>query len=99
YGQNPRIVYSDATLRLRLWNRQTQQPLANVPVEVTLGEPGSTQFVSLASFHTGAVGNGQPAIHLPDWADGSYSIHVKAQTPEQPESFRHVVWLKRSAKL
>lgn len=99
YGQSTLIADSDATLRLRLWNRQTQQPLANVPVEVSLGEPGSAQFVSLASFNTDALGNGQPAIHLPDWADGSYPIHVKAQTPGQPESFRHVVWLKRSAKL
>ncbi len=99
YGQNSLIADSDATLRVRLWNRKSKQPLANVPVEIALGEPGSTQFVSLASFNTDALGNGQPTFHLPDWADGSYPIRVVAQTPGEPESFRQIVHLKRSVKL
>jgi uncharacterized protein YfaS (alpha-2-macroglobulin family) len=99
YGQNTLMPGSNGALRIRLTDKHTQAPLAGVPVEITLGEPGTPNFTTLASFTTDTRGNGQPSFHLPDWADGSYPLRVTAQTPKQPEVLTQRVQLKRSAKL
>src|SRR5262245_2234778 len=99
YGQNSLVPGSDGALRVRLWDKKTQQPVANVPVEITLGEPGSANFVSLASFSTDANGNGQPSFRLPDWPDNSYSLRITAKTSGKPEMLTNSIQLKRTKKV
>src|SRR5260221_731518 len=47
YGQNRLMPDSDGALRVRLTDARTRAPIAGVPVDVTLGEPGSANFVTL----------------------------------------------------
>src|SRR5262249_32905567 len=98
-GQSQLMPDSAGALRVRLTNGRTHAPIAGVPVEVTLGEPGSANFVSLASFTTDALGNGQPSFRLPDWSDGTYPLQVTAKTAGTPEVLSQKVTLKRSSKL
>src|SRR5262249_43344291 len=71
----------------------------HVSGEITLGEPGTPQFIRLASFATDQHGAALPTFQLPDWADGPYTLRVTAQTPKSPETVARTVHLKRSAKV
>src|SRR5262249_14272505 len=81
FGQNTLIAGSRSALRVRLTDKFTQNPLAGVAVEVTLGEPGSANFTTLARFNTDERGSGSPEVVLPEWADCSYPLRITAQDP------------------
>jgi uncharacterized protein YfaS (alpha-2-macroglobulin family) len=96
-GQRDLLAATAASLRIRLLDRDTGRPLVNVPVTVRLKSAG--QEVELARFRSDAHGSGQPQLQLPDWADGSYELHVTADTPGGPEQVVQSVHLRRSWKL
>ncbi len=98
-GQDQLLAGADAGLRIRLSDRRTQAPLAGVPVEITLGQPGTDRFVSLAQFTTDAIGTGRVMFRIPDWDDGSYPLRVVAATDRVPEEIRQTIRLRRSSKL
>ncbi len=96
-GQNELIPGSDASLRIRLVDHRTGQPVPGTPVEVDLAdlrEP-SQKLIHLASFTTDRSGSGAPRMQLPDWADGQYELRVRASD----ERLSRTVKLQRSWQL
>jgi uncharacterized protein YfaS (alpha-2-macroglobulin family) len=98
YGQTHLLAGSPASLRVRLMNHHTGQPLAGVPVAISLrsqeGEP-----VELVSFTTDEYGSGQPRFDLPDWPADDYELSVTARTPGEPDRVTHMVRLRRPARV
>ena len=73
-GQSKLLAGSMASLRIRLVDRGA--PVAGATVDVELR--GMGENVKLASFTTNAEGTGEPRFRLPDWADGDYTLTVRA---------------------
>src|SRR5262249_24561643 len=96
-GQNRLMTGSMASLRIRLLDRPSGQPMPDVPVEVELIQPGNT--LAMASFRTNAEGTGEPRFQLPDWPDGSYTLRVVAHPGKNIEEITETVQLRRSWKL
>ncbi len=97
FGQNELIADSQASIRVRLINRQTKEPLADVPVSIVLSSDASEQrrAVTLASFQTDANGTGMPSLSMPPW-EGEYTLTCTAKTPIRAEVVARRVKLKRS---
>lgn len=94
-GQSNLLAETNASVRVRLFDRQAKTPLAGVPVTVELVAPGGDAR-PLAEFQTDASGVGQPAFAVPDVPDGSYRLRVTAQTPTKAEVIDRQVTVKRS---
>ncbi len=93
-GQTVLIPDTDASLRVVLLNRDTGQPLAEVPVEIAL-ESAADGVVKLAEFRTDEMGTGRPRFHLPDWNDGEYQLRVRATPFEEEDEIVRTVQLRR----
>jgi alpha-2-macroglobulin-like protein len=96
-GQQQLLTGAPGAVRVRLTNKKTHEPVANVPVEVEL--LGQGQVVKLASFTTDGQGTGNPRFTLPEWQDGKYRMRVRAQTDKGEEKVEHDVELTRSWRL
>ena len=96
-GQDQLVAGSEASLRVRLTDHG--EPLAGVPIEISLEQPNGGEPVSLAQFTTDANGTASPRFTLPDWADGEYRLSVVAQTPGRPERIEQPIKLRRSARV
>ncbi len=97
FGQNEWIADSEASIRVRLVNRQTNQALAGVPVTIALSNDAAEQSgeVTLASFQTDHNGTGVPSLRIPAW-DGPCTLTCTATTPAGTEVVARPVKLKRS---
>jgi uncharacterized protein YfaS (alpha-2-macroglobulin family) len=106
-GQNQLLSGSPASLRVRVLNRSTGLPLAQVPVDILLayqgrGGGGWNHGDELASFTTDTDGSGQPRFVVPDpgnWQDGDLRLRVIAHVEGKPEELLVPITLKRSWKL
>ncbi len=99
FGQSEIYSGTPASLRIRLTNRQTGQPLEDVPVKVEIRGGDPDQLVQLASFRTNANGTGKPRFRFPEWPDGEYKLAVVASPGWSSERIVRSVMLKRSWKL
>jgi uncharacterized protein YfaS (alpha-2-macroglobulin family) len=96
-GQRDLFAATTASLRVRLLDRTTNRPVANVPVTVELiGDRGRGQ--QLASFTTDAHGSGELTFRLPDWS-GNFDLCVRADTPQGEEVVTRPVRLHRAWKV
>ena len=98
-GQTEWIADSQGSLRVRLTDHHTRQPLANAPVEINLADKARKTTVQLAVFTTDALGTGQPRFRLPAWNDGSYELQVYARAGSSVETIVREVKLHRSWQL
>lgn len=97
-GQENLFADTDGSLRVRLLDQNNGQPVANVPVTISMKR--GTETVQLCSFTTDGDGSGSPSFRVPDWADGRYELHVRAKTGwTSTENIQRPVQLKRSWKL
>jgi hypothetical protein len=96
-GQNRLRSGSMASIRVRLVDRSKNAPMSGVPVDLELRGGGLS--AQLASFVTNAEGTGEPRFQLPDWADGDYTLHIKARPGKDVEEITETVQLRRSWKL
>lgn len=99
YGQRELITATRASMRIRLTDEGTGQPLAGVPVTIELRSPGGDQVVSQEEFRTDEQGTGEPRLQIPDLAEGDYQLRIVAQTPGQPEILTRSVTLRRAEKV
>ncbi|MBY0524859.1 MAG: hypothetical protein K2R98_15750 [Gemmataceae bacterium] len=99
FGQNQLYAAAHGSVRVRVMNHVTNQPMADVPVEIELRGKGSDQIARLASFTTNAQGTGQPRMELPDWPDGEYDMRIVARPGGTQEVMTQKIKLKRSWKL
>jgi alpha-2-macroglobulin-like protein len=98
FGQQALLADAPGSLRVRLINERTQQPVAGMPVNVALQNRDGT-LVQLATFQTDARGTGTPQFRVPDWADGSYTLKVVAQSSEGVEELSQPITLRREFRL
>jgi hypothetical protein len=98
-GQSKLMAGTPGSLRVRLVDQKNGQPVANVPVDLELRRRGTSESVKLTTFTTNAQGSGTPRFELPDWDDGTYDLHIVAQTKGTPEVLTQPVTLYRSWKL
>jgi hypothetical protein len=96
-GQRDLLAGAMGSLRVRLWDRDGNRPMAGVPVRVYLGNRG--HLTDLATFTTDANGTGQPRFSIPEWADGDYEIRVEAGNGDFMEIVDKPIHLRRSWKL
>jgi uncharacterized protein YfaS (alpha-2-macroglobulin family) len=97
-GQGQLLAGTNASLRVRLVDHQSQAPLAGAPVVVSLHRKDG-QSAELAQFSTDARGGGAPRFALPDWPAGSYELRVSATVGRKEEVISRTVELKRSWQL
>jgi alpha-2-macroglobulin-like protein len=76
-GQKQLLANTAGSVRIRLHDRKTGQPVAGVPVRVELRDKDK-RVQELAQFKTDALGTGQPHLQMPDWEDGAYQLCVIA---------------------
>ncbi len=94
-GQQQLLAGSHSSVRVRVVNRATQEPRANVPVKVELRGP-NVEPVKVAETTTDANGNASPRFVLPDWQDGDYQLCVIATVEDKEEALIRPIALKRS---
>lgn len=95
-GQHEWLAGSQASLRVQVLHHG--QALAAIPVTIALHDAHRNETVELARFTTDEHGTGQPRLQLPEWANGSYTLRVAAETPNNAEVARPVT-LRRLAKV
>ncbi len=95
-GQRDLLAATMSSLRIRLTNAPTRQPLAGVPVTVELKDRATDKTVRLARLDTDEEGGAQPRFELPDWKEGKYTLTITAKTPKGTEVVSQPVTLKRS---
>jgi type II secretory pathway pseudopilin PulG len=98
-GQTELMPDSNASIRVAVFNRNSDRPVEGVPVDLKLVGKKRGQTIHLASFTTDAAGSGSPRIRLPDWEDGDYELTVRAKPGFWAESTVRPVKLRRSWKL
>ena len=98
-GQTELMAGTDASLRVRLVNRETGKPIQDVPVEIALVDKERRETYQLTSFVTGDDGSASPRFQLPDWKDGDYTLYVRATPDGDEELLRRTVKLRRSWQL
>jgi uncharacterized protein YfaS (alpha-2-macroglobulin family) len=96
-GQRDLLAATNASLRVRLFDRRDGRVLRGVPVKVELRR--GREAVELAHFETDENGRGAPQLRLPDWSDGDCTLRVVARTPGGDEEITRPVRLRRSWKL
>jgi anti-sigma factor RsiW len=96
-GQRQLLAGAPGSMRVRVTNHQTRQPVPNVPVDLEL--LGQGEVVKLANFTTDGQGTGTPRFTLPDWPDGTYKMRVRAKTEGRDEKLESMIELKRSWRL
>ncbi|MBS0203879.1 MAG: DUF1559 domain-containing protein [Planctomycetes bacterium] len=87
---------TESGLRILVFNRKRQQPLADVPVTVELVAPADRAVIQLASFRTDNRGTGCPSIKLAEQIAGDYELRVSAQTPLGMEQVTQTIHITRS---
>ena len=98
-GQEQLLSGSDTSLRVTVFNQDSQTSMAGVPVDVELARPATNEFVHLATFQTDENGTGSPRFRLPDWKDGSCQLNVSARLGFSREVISRTVTLHRSWQL
>ena len=98
-GQNELLAGSGASLRVAVFDRTTQRPIAGVPVQIALYSPSSREQVELASLTTDDRGAVTPRFDLPDWEDGRYELRVTARPDNAEEKLSQPIQLRREWRL
>jgi uncharacterized protein YfaS (alpha-2-macroglobulin family) len=98
YGQNQLYAAANGSVRVRVVNQKTGEPVAGAPVAIELRGQGN-QSVQLATFQTNAQGTGQPLFQMPDWPDGDYELRIVARPNGDTQTLTQPVKLKRSWKI
>jgi hypothetical protein len=93
------LADTEASLRVRVIDRNRNAPLGKVPVAIDLQDENTGRSIRLASFTTDEQGTGQPRFRLPDWKDGAYQLRVTAATGRTPEQVTQTVRLRRAWKV
>ena len=99
FAQRELLAGSRGSLRVVVLDRNTQAPLAGVPVDVQIRGKQPGQVVKVERFTTDAAGTGQPTFAAPEWDNGSYELCIVAHTPGETVDLKQPVTLKRSWKL
>ncbi|MBI1375168.1 MAG: hypothetical protein GC159_20810 [Phycisphaera sp.] len=96
-GQQEMLSGSDASLRVRLVNRATGEPVVGAPVGVWIERPTGRR-AQLAHFTTDSHGTGEPRFELPD--AGNYQLRVTANIGvHETETVRHSITLRERSKI
>ncbi len=95
-GQQELFADTDASLRVVLMNRGSDEPLSGVPIDIELAGKDGDPAVHLASFTTDALGSAAPRLRWPDWQDGQYELHVRARPGSTQELVSRTVTLRRT---
>ena len=98
-GQTAWIPDSTASLCVRVFDHDTMDAMADVPVELAVEGKGSKQPIQLASFHTDRAGFGTAQFRVPDWSDGDYQLRITARPQGSSEEITRQITLRRSWKL
>ncbi len=98
-GQSELLAGTQGSMRIRLTNHFTGDPIENAEMDVELVNPETSSVVHLASFTTDRHGSGSPRFVLPDWGDGKYELRVIARPGGKKELLERTITLKRSWKL
>jgi len=98
-GQTELLAGTDSSLRVVMFNRDTESVVPGVPVNIELVSISGQQMIQLASFTTDDRGTGRPRFRLPEWDDGEYELRVIAHPPGGKEIISRMVTLQRSWKL
>jgi len=98
-GQNELLAGSGASMRVAVFDRNTQRPIAGVPVQIALYNPSSREQVELASLTTDDRGAVTPRFDLPDWEDGRYELRVTARPSKAKEILSQPIQLRREWRL
>ena len=94
-GQRELFSGSDASVRVVLLSRPSEQPLVGVPVDIELANKGRDHTIRLASFTTDRFGSGAPQLRLPEWEDGEYNLSVRARFARDEEIVLRTIKLHR----
>jgi uncharacterized protein YfaS (alpha-2-macroglobulin family) len=98
-GQTQLLAGTDSSLRVVMFNRDTDSVVPAVPVTIELISTSPQQVIQLASFTTDGQGTGRPRFQLPEWNDGEYELRVVAHPQGGEEIISRMVNLQRSWKL
>ncbi len=98
-GQTDLQAGSRASLRVAVFDQQTREAVAQVPVRLLLSNRGTGEKVELVRFATDGQGASQPLFELPDWDAGEYELHVVASPEGGEETVTRTISLKRTSKL
>ena len=97
-GQDRWLAGSTAAVRVVLFDRERNEVMDDVPVELVLGKRDGSDSVQLVSFNTRRDVR-SPAFELPDWDGGRYELRVTARPAGTTETIVKSVQLRRSWKL
>lgn len=98
YGQDRLHRGAEAALRVSIVNHNTGRPIEGVPVTIDL-ERSNDPPVRLASFTTNSLGTGSPRFTVPDWPDGEYDLHIRADTGDDADAVTRKVKLARPLRI
>ncbi len=80
YGQGEWLAGSEVSLRVIVINRNTNQPIENMSLRLTLSDGESKQETLLAEFETDSEGTGQPRFQVPRDFGKECRLSVTAKT-------------------
>ncbi|WP_406698046.1 MG2 domain-containing protein [Singulisphaera sp. Ch08] len=100
-GQSEWLPGSKAALHLRVLRPTGKGGVPGVSLTLDLDGPNPGRTVRLAEVTTGADGSAHARFRLPDWADGTYPLQVRARPAgtTASESLTQPVRLRRSWRL
>ncbi|HVW00039.1 MAG TPA: MG2 domain-containing protein, partial [Planctomycetaceae bacterium] len=85
-----------SSLRVLLFDREHNEPLADVPVTIELASKERRPIIQLASFRTDARGTGSPEFRIPEGIQGDYELRVSARRRGGIEQIVRDVQIARS---
>jgi len=90
-GERKLLSGADSSLRVLVFDRDRNQPLADVPVTIELASTATQSAIQLASFRTDPRGTGSPRFQIPANVQGNHTLRISARTSRGNEQITHAV--------